>query len=64
VTQVIRGMLQQLRDHRLIGYYKKLLEATQGKAPVTYNIVQQIFQDEVAHEEDLQSLLEDLEFFL
>jgi len=31
---------------------------------VTYNIVLQILQDEVEHEEDLQSLLEDLEFML
>jgi bacterioferritin len=36
------------------------LEATQGKDPVTYNIVLQILQDEVAHEEDLQGLSEDL----
>ena len=47
-----------------IGFYKKLLEATQGKDPVTYNIVLQILQDEVQHEEDLQSLAEDLEFML
>jgi bacterioferritin len=47
-----------------IGFYKKLLEATQSKDPVTYNMVLQILQDEVAHEEDLQSLAEDLEFML
>ena len=47
-----------------IGFYKKLLEATQGKDPVTYNIVLQILQDEVEHEEDLQSLAEDLELML
>ena len=35
-----------------IGFYKRLLDATQGKDPVTYNIVLQILQDEVAHEED------------
>jgi len=34
------------------------------KDPVTYNIVVQILQDEVEHEEDLQSLLEDLEMML
>ena len=32
--------------------------------PVTYNIVLQILQDEVEHEEDLQSLAEDLELML
>lgn len=47
-----------------IGFYKRLLDSTQGKDPVTYNMVLQILQDEVAHEEDLQSLLEDLEFML
>ena len=47
-----------------IGFYKKHLEATQGKDPVTYNIVLQILQDEVEHEEDLQSLAEDLELML
>ena len=47
-----------------IGFYKRLLDATQGKDPVTYNMVLQILQDEVAHEEDLQSLFEDLEFML
>ena len=51
-------------DRCAIGFYKKLLEATQGKAPVTYNIVLQILQDEVEHEEDLQSLAEDLELML
>jgi bacterioferritin len=41
-----------------------ILESTQGKDPVTYNIVLQILQDEVEHEEDLQSLGEDLELML
>ena len=47
-----------------IGYYKHVLDLTQGKDPVTYNMVLQILQDEVAHEEDLQALAEDLEFML
>jgi bacterioferritin len=56
---------QNIKGERCaIGFYKKLLEATQGKDPVTYNIVLQILQDEVAHEEDLQSLAEDLDFML
>lgn len=41
--------------------YKKLVDLTSGKDPVTYNIVLQILQDEVEHEEDLQAELEDLE---
>jgi bacterioferritin len=56
---------QNIKGERCaIGFYKKLLEATQAKDPVTYNIVLQILQDEVAHEEDLQSLAEDLDFML
>lgn len=52
--------------HRVLqkGFYKKLLEATQGKDPVTCNIVLQILQDEVEHEEDLQTLSEDLEMMM
>jgi len=41
-----------------IGVYKRLLEITKDKDPVTYNIVLQILQQEVEHEEDLQALLE------
>ena len=56
---------QNIKGERCaIGFYTKLLEATQGKDPVTYNIVLQILQDEVAHEEDLQSLGEDLELMI
>lgn len=44
--------------------YKNLLNLTMGKDPVTYNIVLQILQDEVEHEEDLQAELEDLETLL
>jgi bacterioferritin len=56
---------QNIKGERCaIGFYKRLLDATQGKDPVTYNMVLQILQDEVAHEEDLQALFEDLEFML
>lgn len=56
---------QNIKGERCaIGFYKKLLDATQGKDPVTYNMVLQILQDEVEHEEDLQSLGEDLVFML
>ena len=44
--------------------YKSLLKVTEGKDPVTYNIVVQILQDEVEHEEDLQALLEDIQLML
>lgn len=56
---------QNIKGERCaIDFYKRLLESTQGKDPVTYNIILQILQDEVEHEEDLQSLLEDLELML
>lgn len=44
-----------------ITVYKQLLDITREKDPVTYNMVLQILQDEVMHEEDLQALLEDLD---
>ena len=44
-----------------IGVYQKLMEITQTKDPVTYNMVLTILEQEVQHEEDLQTLLEDLE---
>ena len=43
-----------------IGVYHQMIEDVGMKDPVTYNMAVQILQDEVEHEEDLQSLLEDL----
>ena len=47
-----------------IGVYKELLNKTLQGDPVTYNIVLQILEQEVEHEEDLQSLLEDLDLMI
>jgi len=44
-----------------IEVYQKLLNIVKDKDPVTYNIVLTILEQEVEHEEDLQSLDEDLE---
>lgn len=44
--------------------YKKLMEITQKGDPVTYNLALQILSDEVEHEEDLQSLKEDLDILV
>ncbi|HOV34165.1 MAG TPA: ferritin-like domain-containing protein, partial [Candidatus Hydrogenedens sp.] len=41
-----------------------LLKETKDGDPVTYNMVLQILQDEVEHEEDLQALLEDLDLMV
>lgn len=47
-----------------IDVYQKLLQLVKDKDPVTYNIVLNILQQEVEHEEDLQALDEDLEILL
>lgn len=47
-----------------IGVYQRLMELTEAKDPVTYNIALQILQDEVEHEEDLQALREDFQLML
>jgi bacterioferritin len=44
--------------------YNSIIEEIGMKDPITFNLAVQIMQDEVEHEEDLQSLLEDLGVFL
>jgi bacterioferritin len=44
--------------------YKSLMDVTKDKDMVTYNIALTILQQEVEHEEDLQSLREDLELMV
>ncbi len=47
-----------------IDTYSDILDLTKDKDPVTYNLVLQILQDEVEHEEDLQALVEDYEMMM
>lgn len=47
-----------------ISVYKKLMDLTRDKDPVTYNMALTILSQEVEHEEDLQSLLEDFELMM
>jgi bacterioferritin len=47
-----------------ISTYKRLLDITKDTDPITYNMVLQILQQEVEHEEDLQSLLEDFDLLI
>jgi bacterioferritin len=47
-----------------ISVYHALIAEVMPKDPVTYNLAVQILQDEVEHEEDLQSLQEDLVMML
>ena len=42
-----------------IDVYKKMLDITKDDDPITYNLSLQLLEDEVEHEDDLQSLLED-----
>ncbi len=44
--------------------YKGLMDATKDKDMVTYNLALQILTDEIEHEEDLQSLKEDLDLMV
>ncbi len=58
----VKAILQQniKGEQCAITTYQSLLKLTMDKDPVTYNIVLQILQDEVEHEEDLQAEMEDL----
>lgn len=47
-----------------ISGYKGLMDATKDKDMVTYNLALTILEQEVEHEEDLQSLREDLELMV
>ena len=47
-----------------ISTYKHLMDVTKDKDMVTYNLALTILTQEVEHEEDLQSLKEDLELML
>ncbi len=40
--------------------YKALLEHVEGKDPITYHLILEILEEEVEHEEDLESLLSDM----
>ena len=56
LTQNIEG------EQCAISAYDKLLKITKDKDVITYNMSLEILSDEVEHEEDLQGLLEDIEF--
>ena len=47
-----------------ISVYKDLMDLTKDKDMVTYNLALTILEQEVEHEEDLQSLAEDLELMV
>ena len=62
----VKNILQQniKAEQCAISTYKKLMEKTARTDPITYNILLQIIEQEVEHEEDLQALLEDLDLMV
>lgn len=58
-------LIQNIKGERCaIETYNRLLEIVKDKDPITFNMILTIISQEVEHEEDLQSLLEDLEVIL
>ncbi len=58
---VVALLDQNIKGERCaISFYKGLMDATKEADPVTYNLALGILAQEVEHEEDLQSLREDL----
>ena len=56
---------QNIKGERCaIDFYDKLVKVTRDKDVVTYNMAVTILGQEVQHEEDLQSLLEDLQLLI
>ena len=62
----IQKVLQQniKGEQCAIGVYDELAKMTRESDIITHNMVLQILADEVEHEEDLQSLLEDFEVMM
>ncbi len=54
-------LLQNIEGEQCaIDVYNKILQQTKDADPITYNMALQILEDEVEHEEDLETLLDDL----
>ncbi len=66
VDPYVKAVLEQniKGEQCAIKTYDKLMKMVEGKDPVTYNMILTIITQEVEHEEDLQSLLEDLEMIM
>ncbi|HPO12820.1 MAG TPA: ferritin-like domain-containing protein [Candidatus Hydrogenedentes bacterium] len=62
----VRVLLEQniKGEQCAIGVYQELSKITREADPITYELALQILNDEVEHEEDLQSLLEDLDLMV
>lgn len=62
----VRAILDQAikGEQCAITTYSSLLDIVREKDIVTYDLISQILADEVEHEEDLQSLFDDIEEFI
>jgi bacterioferritin len=62
----VRALLDQniKGEQCAITQYKKIIDYTKDKDPVTYDIALQILQDEIEHEEDLEAIKEDIRVML
>jgi bacterioferritin len=62
----VRAILNQniKGEQCAIGVYQSMMQTTRDKDPVTHNMALTILEQEVEHEEDLQSLLEDLDLMV
>lgn len=59
---VITLLKQNIKGEQCaIGVYKSLLDTVKDKDQITYNMVLEILEEEVEHEEDLQAILEDIQ---
>jgi bacterioferritin len=66
VNPDVRAILNQAiaGEQCAISTYSNVLDIVRDKDIVTYDLVSQILADEVEHEEDLQSLFDDLKEFI
>ena len=55
LKQVIDG------ERCAIDVYNKLLDMLRQKDPVTYHVILEIIEDEIEHEDDFETLLEDIQ---
>lgn len=61
-SAVLAILAQNIKGEQCaIDAYSKIVEFTKGKDHITYHIALEILKDEVEHEDDLQTLVEDIE---
>lgn len=60
--QTIKLLEQNIKGERCaIAVYQKLLDYVKDKDPITYHMALEILEEEVEHEQDLESLLSDMQ---